>query len=291
MSRAAEILRKVKRIELSTRKMVDSILSGQYHTRFKGQGMKFADLREYYAGDDIRHIDWKVTARTQSAHIKKFEEERELNVYFIVDMSKSGAFGSAERTKAEALAEVCALLAFAAVKNNDKVGLILFTDKVERHIPPKKGQSHALRLVTELLYFEPKSPGTDIAAALDYCAHVMKSKGVVFVASDFFGGGYEEALKRLGRRHDLMALRMQDRREKEVPPLGLLEVVDAESGELQWINTASYAYRSGFTRRAEDFERELKGRFQRAGVDRLDLWTHEDYFKRVMDHFAGRRRR
>lgn len=289
-ARTQEILKKVRRVEIGTRKMVDSILSGQYHTRFKGQGMQFADLREYYLGDDIRHIDWKVTARTQSAHVKKFEEERELTVYFVVDMSASGNFGSSRLTKQEALSEVCALLAFAAVRNNDKVGLILFTDKVEAHIPPKKGKAHALRLLTELLYFEPEGKKTSVAKAADACLGVMKSRGVVFLASDFFDEDYEPSLKRLARKHDLIALRMRDLREVESPPVGTIEMIDAETGRPYWINTKDYSFFKDFKSRAQSFERDIQARFLRAGAERLDLWTHEDYFKKVVSFFRDRKR-
>ena len=289
--RAQEILKKVRRIEISTRRIVDSVLSGQYHTRFKGQGMQFSDLREYYHGDDIRHIDWKVTARTQTAHIKKFEEERELNVYFIVDVSGSGEFGSKDKSKHEALSEVAALLAFAAVKNGDKVGLILFSDKVERHIPPKKGRPHALRLVTELLYHEPQGRGTDLAAALDFCWEVVKTKAVVFVISDFFAKDYERSLRRLSRRNDVIALRMRDQREVSVPAVGLIEMQDAENGEPFWVNTSSALFKEEFGTRMQVIDAELDQTFGQAGVEHLDLWTHEDYFNRVVEFFRKRRRK
>lgn len=267
------------------------MLSGQYHTRFKGQGMQFSDFREYYAGDDIRHIDWKVTARTQTAHIKKFEEERDLTVYLLVDASASRQFGSGEKTKGDALAEVCALLAFAAVRNNDRVGLILFTDQVEKHIPPKKGRGHAMRLVTEILHFEAKGRGTNVKGALEYYAQVMKNTGVVFLASDFFDKDYEKALRRVGRKHDLIALRMLDRRDREVPKIGRIEMQDAESGEIFWADTASYAFQKQFKETAAQFEHQLTGAFAQAEVDLLDLWTHEDYFSKVVGYFTKRKRR
>lgn len=290
-SRAEEILKKVRRIEISTRRVVDTMLSGQYHTRFKGQGMQFSDFREYYAGDDVRHIDWKVTARTQSAHIKKFEEERDLTVYLVVDVSESRKFGSGEKTKGEALAEVCALLAFAAVRNNDRVGLILFSDQIEKHIPPKKGRAHAMRLVTEILYFEPKHRATDLKVALEYYAEVQKNTAVVFLASDFYGRDYEKSLRRVGRKHDLIALRMRDKRETEVPPIGNIEMRDAESGELFWANTASYAFQTQFKAEQGRFEQQLHTTFAQAEVDRLDLWAHEDYFSSVVAFFRQRKRR
>jgi uncharacterized protein (DUF58 family) len=290
-NRAQEIIKRVRRIELSTKRLIDTLLTGQYHTRFKGHGMQFSDLREYYLGDDIRHIDWKVTARTQSAHVKKFEEERELSVYFLVDLSASGDFGSVERTKREALAEVCALLAFAAVKNGDKVGVVLFTDRIEKHIPPKKGQGHALRIVTELLAFEPQGKGTDLKGALDYCLQVMKHKGILFVASDFYAEGYESPLKKLANRHDLIALTVSDPRESELPPLGFIETIDAETGRPGWVNAASFAFRRTFTKRREQAETEIKNRLSNAGFDRITLSTGEDYLKAVVEYFSRSRRK
>lgn len=290
-TRPEDILKKVRRIEISTRRIIDTMLSGQYHTRFRGQGMQFSDFREYYAGDDIRHIDWKVTARTQSAHIKKFEEERDLTVYLLVDVSGSGAFGSAEKTKGEALAEVCALLAFAAVRNNDRVGLIMFSDQIERHIPPKKGRAHAMRLVTEILFHEPKSRKTNIKQALEYYSEVVKHTGVVFLASDFYDKDYDKALRRVGRKHDLIALRMQDKRDQEVPPIGRMEMEDAETGEVFWVNTASYAFQNQFKAEKQRFEQQLQTAFTQAGVTRLDLWTHEDYFSKVVSYFKERKKR
>lgn len=290
-TRPEDILKKVRRIEISTRRIIDTMLSGQYHTRFRGQGMQFSDFREYYAGDDIRHIDWKVTARTQSAHIKKFEEERDLTVYLLVDVSGSGQFGSASKTKGEALAEVCGLLAFAAVRNNDRVGLILFSDQIEKHIPPKKGRAHAMRLVTEILFFEPKSHKTNIKLALEYYSEVVKHTGVVFLASDFYDKDYEKSLRRVGRKHDLVALRMQDKRDTEVPPIGRMEMQDNETGEIFWVNTASYAFQQQFKAERQRFEQHLNTQFLQAGVTRVDLWTNEDYFAKVVSYFKERKRR
>lgn len=290
-SKAEEILKKVRRIEISTRKTVDTILSGQYHTRFKGQGMQFSDFREYYAGDDIRHIDWKVTARTQSAHIKKFEEERDLTIYLLVDVSNSRNFGSQAKSKGEALAEVCALLAFTAVRNNDKVGLILFSDQIEKHIPPKKGRNHAMRLVTEMLYFEPKSKRTNIAQALKFYEQISKHTAVVFLASDFFDSGYERPLKKVSRKHDLIALRMNDPREKEVPPVGIIEMADSESGETFWVNTASYSFQNQFKAQQKRFEQQLNSIISQNEIEFLDLWTNEDYFSKVVGFFRQRKKK
>ncbi len=286
MSRAAEILKKVQRIEITTRKMVESLLAGSYHTKFKGHGMQFADLREYYLGDDIRHIDWKVTARTQSAHIKKFEEERELNVYFLVDVSSSGIFGSQEKTKQEVLIEVCALLSFAAVRNNDKVGIILFTDGVERHIPPKKGLAHAMRIVSEVLYFEPKGTGTNLSSAFDYCYKVMKARGVVFVLSDFYDSKYEMALKKLARRHQVTAISITDSREKELPAVGYIEMIDSETGESFEVNTNLFSYRKKFKEARAQFEKSKELLFKGLGISKIEIDTNEDYFKKIIEYFV-----
>ena len=253
--------------------------------------MQFSDFREYYAGDDVRHIDWKVTARTQTAHIKKFEEERDLTVYLIVDVSGSRNFGSKTKTKGEALAEVCALLAFAAVRNNDRVGLILFSDRVEKHVPPKKGRGHAMRLLTEILYYEPQGTGTNLKAALEYYSEVVKHTAVVFLASDFFDKDYEKVLKRVGRRHDVLALRMLDKRERDVPPIGRIEMQDAESGATFWVDTSSYAFQREFKAETAAFETQLATAFAQAEVERLDLWTDEDYFAKVVGFFKKGRRR
>jgi len=285
-----EILQKVRRIEISTRKTLDTNLSGQYHTRFKGQGMQFSEFREYYPGDDIRHIDWKVTARTQTAHIRKFEEERDLTVYLLVDVSSSRNFGSQAKTKAEALAEVCGLLAFAATRNNDRIGLILFSDRIEKHIPPKKGRSHAMRLVSELLHPQVQSPKTNIKQALEYYAEVMKHTAVVFLASDFYDQGYDRALRRVGRKHDLIAIRMRDQREIEVPNVGKIEMQDWESGKNFWVDTGSYAFQNKFKESRNLFEKELESSFLQAGIDRLDLWTHEDYFSKTVSYFRTRKK-
>lgn len=290
-TKAEEILKKVRRIEISTRRTVDTILSGQYHTRFKGQGMQFSDFREYYAGDDIRHIDWKVTARTQSAHIKKFEEERDLTIYLLVDVSNSRNFGSQGKTKGEALAEVCALLAFTAVRNNDKVGLILFSDQIEKHIPPKKGRNHAMRLISEMLYFEPKGRKTNIAQALDFYRQISKHTAVVFLASDYFDSGYEKSMKQVARKHDLIALRMNDPREREVPPVGILEMSDSESGETFWVNTASYSFQNQFKAQQKRFEQQLQTIVTQNEIQFLDLWTNEDYFSKVVAFFKKRSRK
>lgn len=290
-ARAEEILARVRRIEISTRKIVETVLSGRYHTRFKGQGMQFSEFREYYPGDDIRHIDWKVTARTQAAHIRKFEEERDLTVYLIVDVSGSGVFGSGDKTRYDATAEVAALMAFAAVKNNDRVGLILFSGQVEKHIPPKKGRSHAMRVVTEILHREPRSETTDVAVALDFYYKVMKHSGVAFVVSDFYSPPFERSLRRLNRKHDVIGLRFRDPREASVPPLGFFEFADPETGEVFWADTSSYRFQQSISKEVSRFEQDLEARFTQAGADLLTLSTVEDYFSAVSKYFSARKRR
>lgn len=286
-----EILKKVRRIEISTRRIIDSLFSSQYHTRFKGQGMQFSEFREYYPGDDIRHIDWKVTARTQFAHIRKFDEERDLTIYLMVDISRSQDFGSLSKIKAEALAEVCALLAFGAVKNNDRIGLILFSDRIEKHIPPKKGRSHAMRIVRDLLFFEPVGKQTDLKMALEYYSKVMKHSGVVFLATDFYSKDYDKVLRYVNKKHDLVVLRMRDSREKEIPSIGMLEMQDAETGEPFWVDTRSYVFQKQFKEQIESFEKELGAKLLQLGIEKLDLWTHEDYFSKVIGHFQRLKRK
>ncbi len=290
-NRSEEILKKVRKIEISTRKTVDTMLSGQYHTRFKGQGMQFSDFREYAPGDDIRHIDWKVTARTSLAHIRKFEEERDLTVYIVVDISKSGIFGSIDKTKFDAMVEICALLSFAAIKNNDKVGLIMFADKIVKHIPPKKGHAHAMRLVTELLHQEDEHSGTNIKKALDFVSENAKHSGVIFIASDFFDSGYEKSLRRLGKKHDVIALRVNDQRETNLPSIGKVQVQDAETGELFLIDTSSSHFMQELKLKTKEFNRELDEIFLKANVDRIDVMTNEDYFSKVVTYFRARKRK
>ncbi len=286
-----EILKKVRRIEISTRKTIDTMLSGQYHTRFRGQGMQFSEFREYAAGDDIRHIDWKVTARTQSTHIKKFEEERDLTITLILDVSASGFFGSKQKMKTEALAEVLALISFAAVKNNDRVGLILFSDRVLKHIPPKKGLSHAMRLIADILHTEPQPGKTNLKEALEFFSNGTKQTGIAFIASDFYADNYEKILRKVGRKHDVIALRMIDPSEKAVPKVGWIDMMDAETGERFSVNTATTSFQQNFEKERLKFEAELNSNFTKAGMDRLDLYTNEDYFSKVVGFFKNRRKR
>ena len=286
-----EILKEVRRIEISTRGLVNEVFSGEYHSVFKGRGMSFAEVREYHYGDDIRNIDWNVTARTGSPFVKVFEEERELTVMLLVDVSASGDFGTKQRFKAEVAVELCAALAFSAIKNNDKVGLVIFSDHVEKFVPPRKGRSHVLRVLRELLYHRPVGRGTDIGAALEYLAHVQRKRAVTFLVSDFRDEGFERALAVAGRRHDLVAVRLGDARELEIPPLGLLELEDPESGERIVVNTSSRVFRSTF-RSVNAAKREALDRsLRRSRVDVIDITTGEPWVKPLMRFFQQRMRR
>lgn len=286
-----EILKKVRRIEISTRGLVNEVLSGEYHSVFKGRGMNFAEVREYQYGDDIRSIDWNVTARTGSPFVKIFEEERELTVMLVVDVSASGDFGTQERMKGEVAVEICALLAFSAIKNNDKVGLIIFSDHVEKFVPPRKGKRHVLRVLRELLYHRPEGRGTDIKAALDYLNHVQRKRAVIFLVSDFRDTGFEKSLAVAGRRHDMIAVRVGDLREREIPPVGFLELEDPETGERLVVNTSDPRFRADFRERSRYAREELDRTLRRSRVDVIDIETGEPYVRPLMRFFRDRMRR
>jgi uncharacterized protein (DUF58 family) len=286
-----EILKKVRRIEISTRGLVNEVFSGEYHSVFKGRGMNFAEVREYQYGDDIRNIDWNVTARAGSPFVKIYEEERELTVMLLVDVSASGDFGTRDRVKAEVGVEISALLAFSAIKNNDKVGLLIFSDHIEKFVPPRKGRRHVLRVLRELLYHEPKGRGTDISAALEYLAHIQRKRAVVFLISDFRDDGFQRALSVAGRRHDLIAVRLGDLREEELPPLGLLELEDPETGQRVVVNTSSQAFQAAFRAENERRARALDRALKRSKVDSIDVRTGEPYVKPMMRFFRERARR
>ncbi|OQX88612.1 DUF58 domain-containing protein, partial [candidate division KSB1 bacterium 4484_87] len=243
-----EVLKKVKRIEIATRGLVNDVFSGEYHSVFKGRGMEFSEVREYQPGDDIRTIDWNVTARMGHPFVKVFEEERELTVMLLVDVSSSGEFGTFERMKAEIATEICALLAFSAIKNNDKVGLIIFTDQIEKFIPPKKGKSHVLRVIRELLYHKPEGTKTDISSALEYLNRVTRRRSVVFLVSDFISSDYDKALQIANRRHDIVAITVTDPREVEMPNVGFVELEDAETGEIVLVDTSVGSVRQLYQR-------------------------------------------
>jgi len=290
-----ELIKKIRYIEISTSKAVNDVLAGGYHSVFKGQGMEFDEVRAYQPGDDIRTIDWNVTARTGDPYVKRYVEEREITVFFLVDLSVSGNFGSKEKLKNEVAAEFCALLSFSAIKNNDKVGLIVFTDTIELFIPPAKGTSHVLRLVRELLFFTPKKTkgesGTDIALALDYLGRVLHKRGVVFLVSDFLDKNFEKPLRVLARRHDLIAVTVSDPRELALPDVGLLEIQDAESGEIVVIDTGSKTVRSRYKRLAEEKNKNLSDLFQATGIDHIQLLTDHDYVLDLVKFFRKRMRK
>ncbi len=287
----AEILKKIRELEIKTRGLVETALAGDYHSVFKGRGMNFDEVREYQPGDEIRAIDWNVTARLGTAFVKKFTEERELTVLLIVDVSASGNFGSVSQSKRELAAEVASLLAFSAIRNNDKVGLLLFTDRVELFVPPKKGRSHTLRIVREILFFEPIGRGTDPALALDYLNKVITRRAVVFFISDFQTGDFSRELSVSGRRHDFIALHIQDEREKVLPNIGIITLEDAETGEQIEINTADRGTRERFAALAETQRHELNRTLRRNNIDTVSLRTGEDYVPALRSFFKLRERR
>ena len=286
-----EILKQVRRVEIATRGLVNDVFSGEYHSVFKGRGMNFAEVRAYQYGDDIRSIDWNVTARTGTPFVKVFDEERELTLMLVVDVSASGEFGSRSRMKGEVAVEICAVLAFSAITNNDKVGLIIFTDRIEKFLPPRKGRRHVLRVLRELLYFRPEGRGTDIAGALEYLARVVRRRAVVFVVSDFFDTGYQKALAVAGRRHDTIVIRMGDPRERELPAVGYIELEDAETGELLTVNLSDPAFREAFDRDVTETRTALERAFRTIGIDVIEISTDRPYADRLMRFFRQRAKR
>ncbi len=286
-----EILKQVRRIEITTRGLVNEVFSGEYHSVFKGRGMSFAEVREYRYGDDIRGIDWNVTARTGSPHVKVYEEERELTVMLVADASASAGFGTRGRKKSELAAELCGVVAFSAIKNNDKVGLILFSDRIERFVPPRKGRRHGLRVLRELLFHQAEGRGTDIAGALEYLARVAKRRSVAFLVSDFMADGYARALGVAARRHDLVAVRVGDVREREIPPVGLMDLEDPETGRRLLVRTSSRAFRDRFREVERDERRRQDELFRRSGVDAIDVTTGEPYERSLRRFFEERARR
>jgi len=287
----ADILKKIRALEIKTRGLVETAFAGDYHSVFKGRGMNFEDVREYQPGDEIRTIDWNVTARLGTAYVKKFTEERELTVILVVDVSASGNFWSTTQSKRELAAEVACLLAFSAIRNNDKVGLILFTDRVELFIPPKKGRSHTLRLIREILFFEPQGRGTEPALALDYLNNIVTRRAVVFFISDFQAPDFSRALAVSGRRHDFIAIHIRDEREKVLPNIGIITLEDAETGEQIEINTADRRTRGRFTDLASEHETDLSRTLRRNNIDAIALQTGKDYLPALRSFFKQRERR
>jgi uncharacterized protein (DUF58 family) len=287
----AEILKKIRALEIKTKGLVQTMFAGDYHSVFKGRGMNFEDVREYQPGDEIRAIDWNVTARLGTAFVKKFTEERELTVILVVDVSASGNFGSVSQSKRELAAEVACVLAFSAIRNNDKVGLLLFSDRVELFIPPKKGRSHTLRIIREILFFEPAGRGTAPALALDYLNNVVTRRAVVFFISDFQTSDFSRELSVSGRRHDFIALHIQDQREEALPNVGIITLEDAETGEQIEINTGDRTTRARFGAQAETRRAELYRTLRRNRIDAISLRTGENYLPALRSFFKQRERR
>lgn len=286
-----EILKKVRQIQIRSSRLVNDVLAGEYVSVFKGVGMEFEEVREYQAGDDIRTIDWNVTARMGHPYIKRFTEERELTIMFLVDLSYSGEFGSMKQFKNEIATEICALLALSAVRNNDKVGLILFTDKIEKFVPPKKGKTHVLRVIREVLYYKPENKGTDISIALEYLLKVTRRKAVCFLISDFITEGFEHALRIANKRHDIIAASITDPRELEIPNVGFVELEDAETGEITLVDTSDRKMMERFNRfNTKNMEERVK-LFRSMGVDLIDVRTDRSYVEPIMKFFRAREKR
>lgn len=286
-----EILDKVQRIQIYTSHMVNNVFAGEYESVFKGRGMEFDEVREYQPGDEVRTIDWNVTARMGHPYVKRFVEERELTVMLLVDMSASGSFGTANRTKNELMAELGAVLAFSAIRNKDKVGLILFTDRIEKFIPPRKGIRHVLRVIRELLYFKPEGRGTDITCALEYLNKVTIRKTVSFIISDFLTAGFQKALQIAGKRHDVIAVMVEDPRERELAPVGILELEDLENGESILLDTRDKALRNEFKLLTDGQREETLSIFRKAGIDCVQVNTKKPYIEALMRFFRMRERR
>jgi len=282
------LLKKVRKIEIKTKGLSNHIFAGEYHTAFKGKGMAFSEVREYQPGDDIRSIDWNVTARYNSPFVKVFEEEREMTVMLLVDVSASGNFGTKDQFKRELATEIAAILAFSAIKNNDKVGVIFFTDKVEEFIPPKKGKKHILRIIREVLAFQPSRKKTDISEALEYFNSVIKRRSICFILSDFISPPFEKPLRIASKKHDLVALRIHDRRESSLPNVGLVPIQDAETEEMIFIDTSNKKIRLDFVKNRLDKINAVKKLLPNVGVDLIDISTGNDYIKPLINFFKGR---
>lgn len=285
----AELLKKVRKIEIKTKGLSTQIFSGEYHSAFKGRGMAFSEVREYTPGDDIRTIDWNVTARMRETYVKVFEEEREMSVMLLVDVSASGKFGTQKQFKQDLITELCAVIAFSASQNNDKIGVIFFSDKIEKFIPPKKGKSHILRIIRELINIEPQQTGTNIELALKYLTNVIKKRSISFLISDFQDNNYyADALKIANRKHDLVALRIHDQHETKIPDVGLIKLRDNETGKLMWVDTSDKNFRKQMEINHLKFEAQLKDTFNKSGVDFTTIHTHEGYIKPLMNLFKKR---
>ena len=286
---ATELIKKVRKIEIKTRRLSKHLFAGEYHSAFKGKGMTFSEVREYQYGDPIRDIDWNVTARFNHPFVKVFEEERELTVMLLIDISESKIFGTNTRNKQDIVTEIAAVLSFSAIQNNDKIGVIFFSDKIEKFIPPQKGRTHTLRIIRELLEIKPENKGTDISQAIAYFTNVIKKKCTAFIISDFIDKkSYEDALKIANKKHDLIALRVYDEREKELPSVGLIRLTDAETGQTKWVNSSSKSVRKHYSDWWENTSMKQLEVFRKSGVDNADISTNEDYVKPLMKLFKKR---
>jgi len=285
-----EILKKVRELEIKSKRLTHHLFTGEYHSAFKGRGMSFREVREYYAGDDIRFIDWNVSARFGHPFSKLFEEERELTLMLLVDVSASSLFGTVCARKKDLITEICAVLAFSATNNNDKVGVILFSDKVEAYIPPKKGRQHVLYIVRQLLSAEPKRKGTNLNEAIRFFNRSARQKSIVFMLSDFEDQRFEDALKVAGKKHDMTGIKIYDRMDMELPDIGLIEAEDSETGQMKWVDTGDYMVRKNYQQHFFDHTEYCKSIFHKAGCDLLHLRTDEDYVKILQRFFIGRNR-
>jgi len=286
---ASALIKRVRKIEIKTRGLTQHIFAGQYHSAFKGKGMTFSEVREYQYGDDFRNLDWNVTARFNHPYSKVYEEERELTVMLMVDVSGSRDFGTQQQMKKDMITEIAAVLAFSAIQNNDKVGVILFSDRIEKFIPPKKGRTHILRIIRELIDFEPVSRRTNLTEPLRYLTNAIKRRSIAFLISDFLGTDFEESIRIAKKKHDIVGVWVYDTRETDIPPVGLVKVKDAESGEEQWVDSSSRfvreAYRNAWKRRQED----MKDLFKKTGVDYITVATDQDYVKPLISLFKHRK--
>jgi len=283
-----ELLKKVRKIEIKTRRLSDHIFGGEYHSTFKGRGMTFSEVRQYQFGDDVRSIDWNVTARYSEPYVKVFEEERELTMMLMVDVSGSQLFGTKQQFKKEIITEIAATLAFSATQNNDKIGLILFTDQIELFIPPKKGRSHVLRIIRELLEYDPKSKQTNITEALKFLSNVMKKKAIVFILSDFITDDYQQTLKIVGGKHDVTGIRIYDQNEEKIPNLGMVQMEDGETGELLLVNTGSKKTRTEYAAYYKERVAYFSDSFRRSGSGVLSSQVNESYVKKLLGYFKRR---
>ncbi|NND77063.1 MAG: DUF58 domain-containing protein [Flavobacteriales bacterium] len=284
----SELIKKVRKIEIKTKGLSKHIFSGEYHSAFKGRGMSFSEVREYQYGDDVRNIDWNVTARANQPYVKIYEEERELTVMLVVDVSKSSFFGTVNQFKSEIITEISAVISFSAINNNDKVGVIFFSDKVEQYIPPKKGKQHILRIIRELINFTPSGKGTQIHEALDFMNNVIKKRCTCFILSDFMTKDYSESLRIAKKRHDIIGLHIYDQREESLPNVGLLKAADAETGKVIYLDTASKAFRQAYEKRFQDNQTYFQNTFLKCGADVVNIRTDESYINALMKFFKKR---